>query len=63
MKLCNQNKMEAYGSKKGTASYLIAFKTYPLKIDNLSMIDQQFINALDEFRIFQPIMDFIFHEV
>ena len=55
--ICSQNSMEAYGPKRGTASYLIAHKSFPLKIDNITMIDQQFIAAADEFLVFQPIMD------
>lgn len=55
--ICTRNSMEAYGPSRGTSSYLVVYKAYPLIRENIIKIDQQFIEVINEFRVFQPIMD------
>lgn len=55
--ICSERGMESYGPKRGTSSYLIAYKQYPLEKVPIEKVDQQFIDALHEFDIFQPIID------
>ena len=55
--ICSENDMEAYGPKRGSSSYLIAYKSFPLIIEDIKQIDQQFIQVINEFNVFKPIMD------
>jgi hypothetical protein len=58
--LCSNLGMLAYPPKvEGTGAYILAFKDYKLTIDrqNVSTLDLQFIQAMEEFNRFTPFID------
>jgi len=56
--LCLSRGIESFPTEyKGTQSYLIAYKEYPIAIDELTSIDQPFIQAVEEFSVFTPLID------
>jgi hypothetical protein len=56
--LCLSRGIESFPAQyKGTQSYLIAYKEYPNTVDDLSTIDQSFIQAAEEFSVFTSLID------
>lgn len=59
--ICALHDIEAYPSQfKGTKSHLIAYKEWPIT-DDLGTIDRPFIQVMEEFSAFTPIMDDAVH--
>lgn len=56
--LCDSRGMNAYpGKVKGTGSHVIAYKEYPLVMEDLASFDRPFVEAAEEFSPFTPIVD------
>ena len=58
--ICAEREMDCYPLKViGSSSSLIAYKEYPQVVDpqNLENFHKQFLNALEEFKVFIPIID------